>query len=112
MHTVVALATPDELRQYVRKALCDRDRLDPETVPFFEGFVKRAGRLCGVYFEVQGPRLLRSHAIWVGEEHRILFYDSLGNRFDEIRLSEAPDPTQWVESRDESRPTLSVCRAN
>lgn len=96
MQSVISLPQPDELRQYVRATLCEHDRLDPNSVPFFEGPMKRSGRVCGMYFEVQGPRLMRCHAIWVGEEHRILFYDSTGTRFAEVRLSEAPDPTQWV----------------
>src|SRR5437870_1836062 len=95
MPTVVALSRPDELRQFVRATLCDHDRLDPNAAPFYEGPVKRNGRLCGLYFEVQGPRLLRAHAIWIAEEHRILFYDSTGIRFAEVRLSEAPDPQRW-----------------
>jgi hypothetical protein len=45
-----------------------------------------------LFFQVQGPRLLRTHAIWAGDENRILFYDSTGLRFAETRLSEAPDP--------------------
>jgi hypothetical protein len=97
MHTVVALPKPDQLREFVRTALCGRDHLDPETVAFFEGFVKRGERICGVYFEVHGPRLLRNHAIWVGDENRILFYDSIGTRFDEVSLSEAPDPQEWLQ---------------
>jgi len=95
LHAVLSLPKPDELRHFVRDRLCEHDRLDPNTVPFFEGLLKRGGRVCGLYFEVQGPRLMRCHAIWAGEEHRILFYDSTGARFAEVRLSEAPDPTRW-----------------
>jgi hypothetical protein len=29
---------------------------------------------------------------WAGEEDRILFYDSTGQRFSESRMSDAPDP--------------------
>ncbi len=101
MHTVVALPKPEELRRFVRSALCDRDRLDPDAARFFEGFVKRGDRICGVFFEVEGPRLLRNHAIWVGDESRILFYDSVGTRYDEVSLSEAPDPQEWVQRADE-----------
>jgi hypothetical protein len=97
MPAVVALSTPDELRQFIRQTLCDHDRLDFESSPFLEGPLKRGGRICGIYFEVQGPRLMRSHALWVGEEHRILFYDSTGARFSEVKLSEAPDPRAWTE---------------
>ena len=30
--------------------------------------------------------------MWAGEEHRILFYNSCGERIAETRLAEAPDP--------------------
>ena len=52
----------------------------------------RRGKPCGLFFEVAGPRLLRTYAVWAGEENRILFYDTSGLRFGEVRLSEAPDP--------------------
>jgi hypothetical protein len=97
MDMVVSLPRPEDLRHFIRTTLCDNDRLDLDSSPFLEGPLKRAGRVCGIYFEVQGPRLMRSHAIWVGEEHRILFYDSTGARFAEVRLSEAPDPREWTE---------------
>jgi hypothetical protein len=41
-------------------------------------------------FHVEGPRLLKTSAVWAGDEHRIMFYDSLGLKFDEVRLSESP----------------------
>jgi hypothetical protein len=36
--------------------------------------------------------MVKTYAVWAGEEDRILFYDSNGQRFGEVRLSEAPDP--------------------
>jgi hypothetical protein len=44
----------------------------------------------GLFFQAQGPRLLKSYAVWAGDEDRILFYNSSGERFAETRLSEAP----------------------
>ena len=44
--------------------------------------------------EVSGPRLLRTYAVWAGEENRIFFYASSGERFAEVRLSESPDPLE------------------
>jgi hypothetical protein len=41
-------------------------------------------------FHVEGPRLLKTSAVWAGDEHRILFYDSTGARFSEVTLSEGP----------------------
>jgi hypothetical protein len=92
MNTVVALPTLEALRAHVRTVLCEHDRLEPEATPLFQSLLKRSGRPCGLYFQVQGPRMLRTHAIWVGEENRLLFYDSTGTRFAEVRLSDAPDP--------------------
>jgi hypothetical protein len=41
---------------------------------------------------VQGPRQVRSYAVWAGQENRVLFSDNAGRRFAETRLGDAPDP--------------------
>ncbi len=92
MDAVACLPTLEELRRHVHQALCSHDHLDPGQTPLFEGLVTRAGRPCGLFFQIQGPRLLKTYALWAGEENRLLFYDSSGVRFGEVRLSEAPDP--------------------
>ena len=89
---VVALPTFEKLRQHIREILCSHDNLDPKATPLHQGVIKRSGRPCGLFFQLQGPRLLRAYAVWAGDENRILFYDSTGLRFAETRLSEAPDP--------------------
>jgi hypothetical protein len=89
---VVPLPTLTELRDYVRRTLCDRDRLDFEQARLRQGLIKKHGKPCGLFFQVEGPRLLRTYAVWAGEEDRILFYDSTGERFAEARLSDGPDP--------------------
>ncbi len=86
-----ALPTLRDLRQHVLETLCRWDRLDPEQTPLRHGLIVRSGKPCGLFFQVQGPRLLKAYAIWAGEENRVLFYDSTGQRFAETRLSEAPD---------------------
>jgi hypothetical protein len=91
---VVPLPTIDLVRDFVRRTLCERDRLDPEQVRLRQGTVQRRGRSCGLFFQIQGPRLLRTYAVWAGDEHRILFYDSTGERFAEARLCESPDPAE------------------
>jgi hypothetical protein len=90
--SVFSLPTFDDLRQHVLAILCKHDLLDPQQTPFYQGLVTRAGRPCGLFFEVQGPRSLRTYALWSGDENRILFYDGQGERFAETTLSEAPDP--------------------
>lgn len=92
MEAVVSLPTIDDLRQYVRETLCAHDRLDPAQIQFYQSVIVRSGKPCGLFFQVQGPRLLKTHSVWAGEESRILFYDSTGVRFAETRLSEGPDP--------------------
>ena len=91
--SVFSLPTFDDLRQHVLETLCKHDLLDPKQTPFYQGLVTRAGRPCGLFFEVQGPRSLRTYALWSGDENRILFYDGQGERFAETTLSEAPDPS-------------------
>lgn len=88
---VLPLPTLDQLRNHVRQTLCERDRLDAEQASLRQALVKRRGKPCGLFFQVRGPRLLRTYAVWAGDEHRILFYDSTGERFAETRLSEDPD---------------------
>ncbi|CAN5470440.1 hypothetical protein BH10PLA2_BH10PLA2_18670 [soil metagenome] len=87
----VSLPTLEKLRAYVLETLCARDNLEPNSTPFFQGLVIRGGRPCGLMLQIQGPRQLQAHAMWLGEEDRILFYDSTGARVAETRLCEAPD---------------------
>jgi hypothetical protein len=88
---VASLPTLETLRQHVLEVLCGHDRLDPSQVKMQEGIIRRSGRNCGLLFQVSGPRLLKSYAVWAEEENRILFYDSTGARFSETRLSDSPD---------------------
>ncbi len=101
MDRVVALPGRQALRSFVRTTLCQRDQLEPDSTTFFEAIIFRSGRICGLYFEIQGPRLLRTCAVWAGEEHRILFYDSTGERFAEIHLSDEPDPKRLADDSTE-----------
>jgi hypothetical protein len=92
MEVVACLPTFEDLRQHVLKTLCAHDHLDAAQTPLVQQLLIRRGKPCGVRFEVQGPRRMRSSALWVGEENRIIFYDTGGVRFHETRMSEAPDP--------------------
>ncbi len=94
MSVVACLPTLDDLRQHVLQTLCSHDKLDSQQTPLNESVLLRAGRPCGLFFQAQGPRLLKTYAIWAGEENRILFYDCTGARFAETRLSDAPDPVK------------------
>lgn len=88
--TVVALPTLDALTAFVRHVLCERDSLDPEQTPLYRTLMKKAGTPCGIVFHIEGPRLLKTSAIWTAATERILFYDSTGTRFHDVSLSESP----------------------
>ena len=92
MEAVACLPTMDELLSHVKTVLCQHDQLDPEQTPMERSLISRSGRSCGLFFQVQGPRMVRSYAVWAGEEGRVLFYDAQGRRFAQTRLSEGPDP--------------------
>src|SRR5262245_3685665 len=91
---ILSLPTLNDLRQHVHETLCQKDNLDPAQTPLKLAKVTRSGRTCGLFFQMQGPRQLRTYAVWAGEEDRILFYDSTGLRFAETKLSDSPDPAK------------------
>lgn len=88
---VIATPTLDDLTGFVHRALCEPDALDPTQTPLVKSMLTKTGRPCGFLFHVVGPRLLRTSAVWAADEHRILFYNSTGQRVREVTLSEAPD---------------------
>jgi hypothetical protein len=94
MDAVVSLPTLDDLRRHVHETLCRHDQLDPGQTPLHQAVITRSGRPCGLFFQVQGPRLLKNYAVWAGEENKILFYDSTGLRFGVSRMCEGPDPLE------------------
>jgi hypothetical protein len=95
--TVVALPTFDALCRFVRLALCEQDALAVEQTPFVRTpLVAGGNRRWGYVFHVEGPRRLRTSAVWAAAADRIAFYDSTGRRVREVRLSEAPDPPSAV----------------
>lgn len=87
---VVACSGVDELTTFVRQVLCERDSLDIAQTPMFRTPLQKAGRVCGLIFHVEGPRLLRTSAVWSSDDDRIIFYDSTGLRFRDVKLSESP----------------------
>jgi hypothetical protein len=92
MRDVIRLPTLPELCRHVHEELCRSDQLDLGQTPLRQAVITRRGKPCGLFFQVEGPRLLRNSAVWAGDENRILFYNSSGERIAETRLSEAPDP--------------------
>lgn len=91
---VLPLRSVEEIREHVRRVLCERDRLDCAQVELRQAKLTRQGKPCGLMFQVNGPRLLRTYAVWAGEEDRILFYESTGSRFAETKLIDGPTPAE------------------
>ncbi len=76
----------DDLRSYVNETLCDFDQLEPDAFRMTERVLVRAGKPCGLYFCLHGPRSVKFSAIWETERNRVLFYDSSGERFRKTQL--------------------------
>jgi hypothetical protein len=90
---VVPLPTHDQLRDYIVRTLCEHNRWEPGQTHLELHPVHRGQRCCGAFYFLHGPhRRTKCHAVWAGDEARVLFYDSAGRRFAEVRLSDAPDP--------------------
>jgi hypothetical protein len=87
---VVAFSAVEDLAAFVHEVLCNRDALEPAQAPLFRTPLRRGVRVCGLVFHVEGPRLLRTSAVWSSDDARIIFYDSSGTRFREVDLSESP----------------------
>ena len=96
------LPTLESLLHHVHQVLCLRDHLDPCQAPLSHELILRRGKPCGLFLQVQGPRLLKNYAIWAGDENRILLYDATGERYGEIQLSESCR-TRWACRRDVRR---------
>jgi len=88
---VAAFQSVEDLAAYVHRVLCEKDTLDAKQAPLFRTPLKKRGRACGLVFHVEGPRLLRTSAVWSADADRIIFYDSTGTRFHTVELSEGPE---------------------
>lgn len=78
----------DDLRALVTKTLCDHEGLEPGAFRLFERTLHRRGQPCGIQFCLAGPRAVRLTAFWEAEKRTVLFYDSTGERFRSVHLSE------------------------
>lgn len=88
--TVTAFPTVDELAAFVHGVLCEKDKLELKQTPLYRTPLLKRDRDCGIVFHVEGPRLLRTSAVWTADADRIIFYDSTGTRFRTVELSEGP----------------------
>lgn len=72
----------DSLKEFVHEEICERNQLLPNVFPFTLRVVKKAGRACGLFFCLHGPRAIRLTAVYDVDENVIHFYDSNGKRTD------------------------------
>ncbi len=89
--TAATLMTLKDLQEHVREVLCRQNDLEPAVTPLHHMEFRKDGQISGLFFHVQGPRLVKSYAVWSVDESRILFYDGKGNRFAETLVSEGPE---------------------
>lgn len=88
---VASLPTLDQLTSFVHAELCRLDHLDPAQAPLRRTPLVRRGKTCGLVFHVEGPRMLRTSAVWTADEGRVIVYDSTGKRVREVKLSDSPE---------------------
>jgi hypothetical protein len=80
----------DDLRRYVADTLSNLETLKSDQFQLSHWLLYRAGKPCGAYFSLQGPRAIRLSAIWETDQNSILFYGSCGRRMHRTRLVQAP----------------------
>ena len=80
----------NELREFVNATLCEIFQLQLGAFPISEKILNRAGKPCGIYFCLQGPRAVRFTAIWETERNQVLFYGPSGERILKSQLIDGP----------------------
>jgi hypothetical protein len=80
----------NDLREYINITLCEYYELQNGAFQMTEQVLVRAGKPCGMYFCLNGPRAVRFTAIWETDRNQILFYGPQGERFLKTQLLEAP----------------------
>jgi hypothetical protein len=80
----------NELREYIRFKLCEREELELGAFRLTESILTRSGQPCGMFFCLHGPRRTKFSAVWENVHNTILFYDSRGERFGRTQLVSAP----------------------
>lgn len=88
---VYSTISMNELERFMIDSLCDYEKLDRQQVRIQRSVMRKGLAIVGLVIRIEGPRLMRSQALWVEPENRILFYNSAGQRFATVKLAEAPE---------------------
>jgi len=78
--------TLDDLRRFISHTICEYEQLEPAAYSMTEQRLEQAGKPCGRYFCLHGPRATKFSAIWASHQRTLLFYDSAGERFLQLNL--------------------------
>ena len=78
-----------DLREYVNTTICGHYQLKPGAFQMTERILLRAGKPCGIYFCLHGPRATKFVAIWETDRNQVLFYGPRGERFLKTQLEES-----------------------
>ena len=78
-----------DLREYVNTTICSHYQLKAGAFQMTERLLLRAGKPCGIYFCLHGPRATKFVAIWETDRNQVLFYGSRGERFLKTQLEES-----------------------
>jgi hypothetical protein len=79
-----------DLRQFVHSELCRKENLLEDQFTLQESTLKSRGKACAVQFTLWGPRSIRLSAIWSCDSNVVYFYDTQGQRYDKLLL------TEWI----------------
>ncbi len=82
--------TLDDLRRFVHIELCRKENLLGDQFTLQESPLKSRGKSCAVQFTLWGPRSIRLGAIWSCDSNVVYFYDTQGQRYDKLLL------TEWI----------------
>jgi hypothetical protein len=82
------IQTLDDLRELINHTICEHEELEPGAHPMTERTLEQAGKPCGRYFCLHGPRATKFSAIWASDKRAVLFYDSSGVRFLQLSVGD------------------------
>ena len=85
------IRTLEDLKRFVNQVLCARDQLVLGAFQMTERLLLKAGKPCGLFFCLHGPRAVKLTAIWDAANNVVLFYSSSGERFHKTQLDEGLD---------------------
>ena len=80
----------NDLRNFVHETICENNELEVNAFTMTERILVRAGRPCGIYFCLDGPRAVKLTAIWETDRNSVLFYSASGERVQRSQLTHAP----------------------